>query len=60
MNLSGEFIALDVELYLSFGLSRSFDPDDPVWRAYVAGVRPDSDPRRLDGRVLSRVASGRP
>jgi hypothetical protein len=31
-------------LYIRFGLGRDFDPAHPVWQAYVAGLRPETDP----------------
>jgi hypothetical protein len=30
-------------LYIRFGLGRDFDPDHPVWREYLAGVRREYD-----------------
>ncbi len=30
-------------LYLSFGLDRCFDPANPIWQAYLAGIRRSDD-----------------
>lgn len=39
----GEALLRFTHLYLGFGRSRSFDPGDPVWLAYLAGLRSDTD-----------------
>ncbi|MGO8946518.1 MAG: hypothetical protein ACLQUY_02400 [Ktedonobacterales bacterium] len=39
-----EMLLAYTTFYLSFDLGRSFDPADPIWQAYLEGLRRTSDP----------------
>src|SRR3954470_6741125 len=37
-------LLLYTHLYMRFGLGRSFDPENPVWQTYIAGLGETDDP----------------